>query len=156
MRPNAVLAGAARINRKGALASDPRIPDQRAPIVGLESVNGNIGDIRAYQHDHVAPGSALPVAEQLPDQPLRPVPTNGTADTPRGDYAEPGHVEPIRQGEQGQVAAPTSHAIPLHPQKLRPSPYPFAPGQSAAHALGRGGRDFTERRCAGAPSCAGA
>ena len=72
---------------------------ERAPIVGLEGIEGDIGDDGTDEHHHIDAGSALPVAEQFPDAPLGSVPPNGAADAPRCDDAEPGHVHSVRQGE---------------------------------------------------------
>ena len=132
MSASASRVGAASTHCRGTSTRTARMAE-RAPIIGLKGVDGNIGDDRTYEHNHVDAGSALPVAEQLPDAPLRSVPPNGPADTSRRDDAEPGHVHPVRQGEQRQVAPSTPRTAPLDPLELRTPPYPLAPGQTALH-----------------------
>lgn len=151
MRTSAVRAGTARADRSTSTRTARTA--ERAPVVRLEGIDGNIGNDGTYEHHHVDAGSALPVAEQLPDAPLRSVPPNGAADAPRCDDAEPGHVRPVRQGEKRQEAAPTPNSVPLDPLELRTAPYPLAPSQATLHEWRS---RVTERRFAGAPWHAGA
>jgi hypothetical protein len=102
-------------------------------VIGLKAGEGRIEHFSARHDDDIQARRRFSLSEQLPGEPLGPVPHNRGAQFPGGGNAKPALRATIRRHEQGHEPPGQPQAVFIRLLEIGPSSDPLLPGKALRH-----------------------